>query len=70
MTDTETVKKYALVSYIKLLTTRVLRLEEEMRLQKKTSVVVVNRLNATDNEQEAQQMIQGEDSFQTETVGD
>lgn len=70
MTDTETVKKYALVSYIKLLTTRVLRLEEEMRLQKKTSVVVVNRLDATDNEQEAQQMIQGEDSFQTETVGD
>ena len=53
MTDTETVKKYALVSYIKLLTTRVLRLEEEMRLQKKTSVVVVNRLDATDNEQEA-----------------
>lgn len=53
MTDTDTVKKYALVSYMKLLTTRVLRLEEEMRLQKKTSVVVVNRLDDAENEQEA-----------------
>jgi hypothetical protein len=46
VTDADSVKKYALVSYMKLLTARVLRLEEEMKLQKKTSVVMVNRTDS------------------------
>ena len=49
ITDSDSAKKYALVSYMKLLTARVLRLEEEMKLQKKTSLVMVNRTDGTDS---------------------
>ncbi len=49
ITDSDSAKKYALVSYMKLLTARVLRLEEEMKLQKKTSLVMVNRTDGADS---------------------
>lgn len=41
VTENEAAKKYAMTSYIKLLTQRVLRLEQEINRQKKLSVVVV-----------------------------
>ena len=37
---------------MKLLTARVLRLEEEMKLQKKTSLVMVNRTDGNDSKVE------------------
>jgi len=41
ITDKETAKKYAMTSYLKLLTARVLRLEEDMARQKKVSLIMV-----------------------------
>ena len=40
ITDKAAAKKYAITSYLKLLTARVLRLEEEMARHKKVSVIM------------------------------
>ena len=40
ITDNAAAKKYAITSYLKLLTARVLRLEEEMARHKKVSVIM------------------------------
>ena len=41
VSDAKTAKKYAVTSYLKLLTARVLRLEQEMARHKKVSVIMV-----------------------------
>ena len=41
ISDAKTAKKYAVTSYLKLLTARVLRLEQEMAKHKKVSVIMV-----------------------------
>ena len=41
VSDAKTAKKYAVTSYLKLLTARVLRLEQEMAKHKKVSVIMV-----------------------------
>ena len=42
ITDQKTAKKYAITSYLKLLTPRVLRLEQDMARHKKVSVIMMN----------------------------
>ena len=41
ITDKVSAKKYAITSYLKLLTSRVLRLEQEMSRHKKVSIIMV-----------------------------
>ena len=41
-------KSYAMTSYLKLLTSRVLKLEQEMARHKKVSVVMVGKRSAED----------------------
>ena len=43
ITDQHSAKKYAITSYLKLLTARVLKLEQEMSRHKKVSVIMTNQ---------------------------
>ena len=49
VSDSKTAKKYAVTSYLKLLTARVLRLEQEMARHKKVSVIMVGEKEPKDD---------------------
>ena len=49
VSDAKTAKKYAVTSYLKLLTARVLRLEQEMARHKKVSVIMVGDKEKEEN---------------------
>ena len=56
ISDAVTAKKYAVTSYLKLLTARVLRLEQEMARHKKVSVIMVGK-NGEETEEEDEEKV-------------